>query len=160
MDYLPGQGTYDLHISGANYGTDNGEFDCKVRRTGSGTDLHTERVSLTVLLRPDPPVIASPAQPLEEGTPAQLQCSSTGGSPPPQIRWYRRGSSSPLPAELTPAEDRSQPTVSRLTLQPHRKDDQEWLQCVVWNRAMAEGERLTDDTQLDVNCEYSSAVDL
>ncbi|KAF0289021.1 Kin of IRRE-like protein 2 [Amphibalanus amphitrite] len=126
-------------------------FDCKVRRAGSGNDLHTEHVSLTVLLPPEPPTIATSGEPLEEGTPAELECSSVGGSPSPEIRWYRRGSSSPLPADLQPAEDRSQPTVSRLTLQPHRKDDQQWLECVVWNRAMAEGERLTTETQLDVN---------
>ncbi|XP_043189169.1 hemicentin-2-like [Amphibalanus amphitrite] len=151
VDYLPNEGTYDLRIRGATYATDNGQFDCKVRRAGSGNDLHTEHVSLTVLLPPEPPTIATSGEPLEEGTPAELECSSVGGSPSPEIRWYRRGSSSPLPADLQPAEDRSQPTVSRLTLQPHRKDDQQWLECVVWNRAMAEGERLTTETQLDVN---------
>ena len=158
VDYLPGEGTYDLKITDANYGTDNGEFICKVRRVGSGTDLHTEKVSLTVLLPPEPPLISAVDEPMEEGTPAELECSSVGGSPPPEIRWYRRGSSSPLPAELTAAEDRSQATVSKLTLQPHRKDDQEWIECVVWNRAMAEGERMTTETKLDVNCEYSAGT--
>ncbi|XP_037083342.1 hemicentin-2-like [Pollicipes pollicipes] len=152
VDANPVEGRYDLTITSATYENDNGQFVCKVRRVGSGTDLHTEKVSLTVLMPPNPPTIGSEAsEPLEEGRPAPLSCSSDGGSPPPEIRWYRRGSSTPLPAELTLAEDRSQPTVSRLTLEPTREDNGEQLECVVWNRAMAEGERLRAVTDLNVN---------
>lgn len=154
MDSDPVQGKYDLHISSATYEKDNGQFVCKVRQVGTGSELHTEKVNLTVLMPPNPPNIAPQELPLNEGQPAVLECSSDGGSPPPEIRWYRRGTTNPLPAEWSPAADRSLPTVSRVTLEPTREDDSQQLECVVHNRAMAEGERLTAVTQLDVNCEY------
>ena len=152
MDFSPSEGRYELHISGASYSSDNGQFACRARRSGSGLVLLAETFNLTVLLAPRAPELRQPP-PLVEGEPAQLVCSSVGGSPAPELRWYRRGAATPLPARLRPAARRSEPTEAILTLTPARQDDGAQLECVAWNRAMAAGERLAAAVQLTVHCE-------
>jgi hypothetical protein len=56
-----------------------------VKSSGSGTLLHTKKISLTVLLKPSPPRVLPAAPAATEGRPLNLTCSSTGGSPPPQV---------------------------------------------------------------------------
>ena len=59
----------------------------------TGKILHAQSFDLTVLLEPSPPTIR-PANPTAtEGRPFNLTCSSVGGSPPPQIKWYKLGKS-------------------------------------------------------------------
>ncbi|XP_043236548.1 hemicentin-2-like isoform X1 [Amphibalanus amphitrite] len=149
VEFSPSEGRYELHISGASYDGDNGQFACRARRSGSGRVLLAETFNVTVLLRPGAPEVRRPP-PLVEGAPAELVCASVGGSPAPELRWYRRGQSSPLPAVLVPGRSRSEPTEARLTLTPRRRDDGEQLECVAWNRAMEAGERLTAAVQLSV----------
>lgn len=69
-------------------------------------------------------------------------------------RWYREGATYPLDATITHAKTRSEPTVATLTLMPTREDDGAVFRCVVWNRAMSEGQQLDASVDLSVNCKY------
>uniref|UniRef100_A0A1A9WXT8 Ig-like domain-containing protein n=1 Tax=Glossina brevipalpis TaxID=37001 RepID=A0A1A9WXT8_9MUSC len=82
----------------------------------------------------------------------ELTCSSIGGSPDPMITWYRDGSSAPLQAAVLKGGSKDQPTNATLAIVPRREDDGVIFKCVVWNRAMNEGQRLETTTTLNVNC--------
>ena len=86
MDFRPSEGRYDLYIKGATYGRDNGEFECKLKEVGTGDELHTKRFQLTVLLPPGVPKVSPTAPVAVEGRTIDLECSSSGGSPDPQIK--------------------------------------------------------------------------
>ncbi len=85
VERFPSLGRYDLRIQNTTYDRDNGNFRCMVKSSGSGTLLHTKKISLTVLLKPSPPRVLPAAPAATEGRPVNLTCSSTGGSPPPQV---------------------------------------------------------------------------
>lgn len=83
---------YDLLISNASYDRDNGKFECKVKAGGSGTNLHEQKYSLTVLTPPQQPTVTPGTHvTVTEGQHQELTCSSVGGSPDPMVRWYRDG---------------------------------------------------------------------
>ena len=85
VERLPSMGRYDLGIRNTTYDRDNGSFKCMLKEGGTGRTLFTKTVGLTVLLKPSAPRI-SPSSPIAtEGRPTNLTCSSTGGSPPPQV---------------------------------------------------------------------------
>ena len=85
VERLPSMGRYDLSIRNTTYDRDNGSFKCMLKEGGTGRTLYTKTVGLTVLLKPSAPRI-SPSSPIAtEGRPTNLTCSSTGGSPPPQV---------------------------------------------------------------------------
>ncbi|XP_071454831.1 cell adhesion molecule Dscam1 isoform X1 [Hetaerina americana] len=151
LDFRPELGRYDLLISNASYERDNGRFECRVKAAGSGTDIHSQAFRLTVLTRPSPPR-AAPAAPIAtEGKPLSLTCSSTGGSPDPEIRWYKDGVSQPLDATVKSGGSRDAPTTAILALTPQKGDDGAVYRCVVWNRAMGEGEKMEATVTLNVN---------
>lgn len=82
-------------ISNASYDRDNGKFECKVKAGGSGANLHVQRYILTVLTAPhQPDILPSSHVILTEGKKQELVCSSTGGSPDPQVKWYKQGKDS------------------------------------------------------------------
>lgn len=92
LNYHVDKGIYDLLISNASYDRDDGKFECKVKAGGSGQNLHTQRYSLTVLAAPQPPQIAPGSiVTVTEGKRQELTCSSVGGSPDPEVKWYREG---------------------------------------------------------------------
>lgn len=92
LDYHPEKGIYDLLISNASYDRDNGRFECKVKESGTGANLHVQKYTLTVLTMPQQPVIAPGAMvTTTEGKKQELVCSSVGGSPDPHVKWYREG---------------------------------------------------------------------
>ena len=51
---------------------------------------------LTVLVRPGAPSISPRTPVATEGQSLNLTCSSEGGSPAPDIFWYREGDTDPL----------------------------------------------------------------
>lgn len=67
-------------------------------------------------------------------------------------RWYREGSSVPLQAPTSKGGSKDHQTTSTLSITPRREDDGAKFRCVVWNRAMAEGQRLDTTVTLSVNC--------
>lgn len=159
LDFRPDQGRYDLLISNVSYERDNGQFECRVKAPGSGLDLHSQVVSLTVLTPPDAPTVSPGARPVAtEGKPLQLTCSSAGGSPDPVIRWYKEGNTYPLEAAVKNGASRDTATSAVLTVNASRTDDGASYRCVVWNRAMPEGTKLETAVTLSVN--YFPRVDV
>lgn len=58
----------------------------------------------------------------------------------------------PLPAPITKGGSKDHQTTSTLSITPKREDDGTKFRCVVWNRAMAEGQRLETTVTLNVQC--------
>ncbi|XP_047508759.1 hemicentin-2 isoform X1 [Pieris napi] len=150
--YAPSEGRYDLMVSNVSYERDNGRFECRIKAGGSGRTMHSQGHSLVVLTQPQPPLLSpgTHAQ-AQEGRELNLTCSTTGGSPSPDIKWYRDGTTYPLEASVINGRTRVQPSVAILTLAPSREDDGASFRCVVWNRAMPEGQRLDTTVELSVN---------
>lgn len=49
LEFSPQEGKYDLRINSATYDRDNGKFECKLKESGSGNDIHVNTMQLTVL---------------------------------------------------------------------------------------------------------------
>jgi echinoid protein len=87
VDYKPDEGRYDLHISNVSYARDDGRFECRLKMSGTGKDIHSQAYQVTVLTPPGPPKIGPSHNPtMTEGKPFDLTCSTKGGSPNPVIR--------------------------------------------------------------------------
>ena len=155
VDHRPGEGRYDLHLSHANYDRDNGKFECRIKEDGTGVELYTVTVGVTVLLPPGPATITKSSSEAVEGQPYTLQCSSRGGSPAPDIVWTRGNSDLPLVANVTKSDDRDAETVGVLQIVPRKDDDGVVFKCGVSNRAMT-GTRnnLGAELEISVNCKY------
>ncbi|XP_076065499.1 hemicentin protein echinoid [Oratosquilla oratoria] len=151
VELVPEEGRYDLTISHATYDRDNGMFECRVKEAQTGSDLHTTTVNLTVLIPPGSPHITPEAPTATEEQATDLTCSSQGGSPDPQIIWYREGSNTKLLSVLKPGGGRDFPTTSVLTINPRKEDDGAEFRCVVWNRALTNGEKMVSKVKLNVN---------
>lgn len=156
MDHRPREGRYDLHLSHANYDRDNGKFECRIKEDGTGVELYTQTVGVTVLLPPGPATITKSSVEAVEGQPYSLQCSSRGGSPAPDIVWTRGNSDIPLVANVTKAQDKDAETIGVLEIIPRKEDDGAVYRCGVSNRAMTGGVRnnLGAEMEISVNCEY------
>ncbi|XP_045128409.1 hemicentin-1-like isoform X1 [Portunus trituberculatus] len=151
VDLVPNEGRYDLTISHATYERDNGMFVCRFKEAGTGSDLHTTTVNLTVLIPPGSPRIDPETPTATEGQPIDLECSSQGGSPDPQIIWYRSGSDQKLQSVLKPGGGRDFATTSVLTINPGKDDDGAQYRCVIWNRALTDSEKMEAVVTLSVN---------
>ncbi|CAG0896284.1 unnamed protein product [Darwinula stevensoni] len=151
VSFHPEEGRYDLYIEGATYTRDNGRFECKVKERGTGKDLYAKDFHLTVLIPPGPPEF-SPRTPLVvEGNSVELICSSIGGSPDPQIKWYREGDDHPLESvTLQPGRGKDSQTKAILTFTAKKDDDGAVFRCVIWNRALEQGKVLEARIQLGV----------
>jgi hypothetical protein len=69
-----------------------------------------------------------------EGQPSELVCSSSGGSPDPVLRWYRKGESNPIEGAVTKnGGSRNIATLSTLVVRPMKEDDGAEYRCVAWN---------------------------
>lgn len=159
VKFDPENGIFDLFISNVSYERDNGQYECRVKTSGPGTLLHTQLHTITVLTQPQPPLVTpGPHAQTQEGKELNLSCSSYGGSPEPTIKWYRDGSVYPVEAKITHAKTRSEPTVATILLNPTKEDDGATFRCVVWNRAMPEGQQL--DATIDVSVNYFPRVEV
>ena len=108
------------------------------------------QMSITVLVKPGSPLISPRTPVATEGRSVNLTCSSQGGSPSPQIFWYREGVQDPLESQT---ETRGRLTSSLLSILPGKEDDGSSYRCTVWNRAMGQRQRLETATRLHVKCE-------
>ncbi|XP_055919081.1 nephrin-like isoform X1 [Eupeodes corollae] len=152
LDFRPERGIYDLQIKNASYNQDNGRFECRIKAKGTGADVHREFYNLTVLTPPHPPMVSPGNNAVAtEDKQVELTCSSIGGSPDPTITWYRDGSTVPLQAPLQKGGSKDFQTNATLSIVPRRDDDGAKYKCVVWNRAMPEGQRLETNVVLNVN---------
>ena len=154
MDHQPQLGRYDLRIKNATYDRDNGNFECRKVESGTGNKLHSSTLQLVVLLPPSAPTL-TPVQPtVTEGKEFNLTCSSVGGSPPPEILWYKEGVEDTMEALYLPGRSRSEATSAVLTIVPKKEDDNSSYRCTVWNRAIPETRIMEASTSIDVNCKY------
>lgn len=154
VDYFPNEGRYDLLISRAQYDKDNGHFECKLKESGSGADIHNVAYQVTVLIPPGEPRV-SPSNPTaREGEALALTCASEGGSPDPEIKWYR--GDSPVQSTLQKGGGRDKPTAAVLSFAPARQDDGASFRCLVWNRAMPEG--AGHETRITLSVYYAPKV--
>ena len=157
ISFKPAEGQYDLLVSGATYDRDNGRFECRLKEQGTGIELHAQSVDLIVLVQPNTPQI-SPVSPVAvEGQPSEFVCSSTGGSPDPVLRWYKRGEANPLEGAVVKSSGGSKDvaTMSTLVVRPSKEDDGAEYRCVAWNRAMDINDKKEATVQLTVNCKFS-----
>ena len=92
------------------------------------------------------------------GKPINLTCSSTGGSPPPQIKWYREGESQLLESTMILGANRDEQSSSVLTIHPNKNTDGATYRCTVWNRALGQRQKLETRTSLTVNCKLAIFV--
>ncbi|XP_063975679.1 hemicentin-2 isoform X1 [Diachasmimorpha longicaudata] len=132
-------GRYDLEIHNVSYDANNGKYECRIKKTGSGVNLYHKNVTLTVLRVPGQPSISPTSTPATEGKSLKLQCNTYGGSPEPEVKWYKDNS----PKELH--------TGRELEIVPTKDDDGAIFWCVVRNRAMPVGHSLNATVRLDVN---------
>lgn len=153
ITFKPAEGIYDLLVSGATYDRDNGKFECRLKEQGTGIELHAQSVDLVVLVPPAAPQI-NPVSPVAvEGQPSELVCSSSGGSPDPLLRWYRKGESNPIEGAVTKnGGSRNIATLSTLVVRPMKEDDGAEYRCVAWNRAMDANDKKEATVALTVNC--------
>lgn len=70
-------------------------------------------------------------------------------------RWYREGSTTPLPGIINRGGSKDHQTTSTLTITPTKDDDGAKFRCVVFNRAMKENEKYETTVVLSVNCKYT-----
>ncbi|XP_012271352.1 contactin-5 isoform X2 [Orussus abietinus] len=133
------EGRYDLQIRNVSYERDNGKFKCNVKVSGTGDSLHYEVVTLTVLRAPGPPTISPTSALATEGQKLELRCDTNGGSPEPEVTWYRGTGTGVLHSGKS------------LAIVPRKEDDQATFRCVVRNRAMPKGQTLNATVALDVS---------
>ena len=90
LDVNLADGKYDLIINAATYYRDNAKFECYAK-TATGDSIKDVYYQLTILIPPGPPIITPAAPTFIEGEQGELVCQSFGGSPAPEIQWYRNG---------------------------------------------------------------------
>lgn len=75
-----------MQILNASYSRDNGRFECRIKASGTGADVHQEYYNLTVLTPPQPPSVGpGNIAVATEDKKLELTCSSLGGSPDPTV---------------------------------------------------------------------------
>lgn len=149
VEFEPNDGRFDLMIQRAQYDRDNGQFECKIKESGSGTEVKSRTYLVTILIPPGSPII-TPNNPIaKEGELFRLACSSEGGSPDPVIQWYRNGVM--LEGELSYGGTRNKPTTNTLVIKPTLELDGANYKCTVWNRATREERKLESTVSLTVH---------
>uniref|UniRef100_T1JE94 Uncharacterized protein n=1 Tax=Strigamia maritima TaxID=126957 RepID=T1JE94_STRMM len=148
----PNKGQYQLLIRNTTYDNDNRQFVCKVL-DGSKV-VHEEKFMVTILIPPGSPEIKTPNTMATEGKVYRLTCSSTGGSPDPDIEWFREGDVHPLPGTVQPGGDRNKPTVNLLAFEPKKDDDGARLVCRVSSKALEQIGRPSLEASVELNVNY------
>ena len=117
-----------------------------------------ELIFLVLSVRPEPPVISvnQTRIPHREGDSLQLTCSTTGGNPPPGIRWLRNNDVITDGSILTVPEDEDifGVTSSTLVRRLDRADHRANYTCTAENEANY-GLPVLNSIVLDVQCEYT-----
>jgi len=148
LDINPQEGKYDLIINSASYYRDNGHFECRVKKSGTGEDIKSTYYQLTILSAPNPPTIQPQFPIAHENQEFELTCYSTGGSPSPEIEWFRNGI--PIPGELVHSQHKDQPTKNVLRIIPTQTDDRLFYKCIVYNKALPKDNATETQVQLTV----------
>lgn len=132
VQHEPALGRYDLRIRNASYERDNGDFECRKVEFGTGTKLHSSMIQLVVLLKPSQPVVSPTLPTVTEGKAFNLSCSSVGGSPPPEILWYKDGSEDGEEGSVfTPGRTRTEASSAVLTVVPRKEVSQPYYGVII-----------------------------
>ncbi|XP_058789881.1 hemicentin-1 isoform X2 [Phymastichus coffea] len=142
----PDRGEYNLQIRNVSYSRDNGKYECRVKVSGTGENLYHKNITLTVLRAPSAPTIVLGSPIVREEERLELHCRTNGGSPEPDVKWYRGDSNSLVHTGRT------------YVLIPSKDDDGSKLRCTVWNRAMDDGYTLS--ASITLNVQYFPRVSL
>ena len=124
-----------------------------LKEAGTGKLLHTSKIGITVLIKPSPPTITPRTPIATEDKPINITCSSSGGSPPPDISWFREGSSDRINSTVLQEGSNMDRTTATISIVPAKEDDGAVFRCTVWNRAMGQRQKLEATTRLHVKCE-------
>jgi len=152
VQHEPALGRYDLRIRNASYERDNGDFECRKVEFGTGRKLHSSMIQLVVLLPPSQPTVSPVLPTVTEGKAFNLSCSSIGGSPPPEILWYKDGSAEVEEGSVFKAgRTRTEASSALLTVIPKKEDDNSTYRCTVWNRAITSDRIMEASTSINVD---------
>merc|ERR1719471_2331368 len=152
VEHEPTLGRYDLRIANASYERDNGDFECRKVEFGTGRKLHSSMIQLVVLLPPSQPTVSPVLPTVTEGKAFNLSCSSIGGSPPPEILWYKDGATDVEEGTVFKAgRTRTEPSSALLTVVPKKEDDNSTYRCTVWNRAITSDRIMEASTSINVD---------
>ena len=121
--------------------------------------LHTSKIGITVLIKPSPPIMIPRTPIATEDRPINITCSSSGGSPPPEISWFREGSSDQIDATVLQEGSNMDRTTATISIVPAKEDDGTVFRCTVWNRAMGQRQKLEATTRLHVKCKTLQQID-
>lgn len=136
--------TWNLEILNVTL-EDGGRYQCQVGATDTAAPIRSTYAELSVLARPEPPVItAGPKLVLREGRTAMVQCISKGGRPASTVRWLWRSTGEEVTdgvetkTEEMAAGSRRMATVSTLTFTANRSLTGADLECEAGNSLEAE----------------------
>lgn len=134
--------------------SDDGSYKCHVLKTDTDPSIKTDPpVTLTVLVRPDPPVIQGGSlQKVTLGVARNLSCISNNGKPGATISWYK-DSAKILNNAFSRTQqksdtDKREDTISFVTIVPTESDHGKKIEC--WAQNQVQTTPLKTDATLDV----------
>ncbi|KAE9414735.1 hypothetical protein Angca_006183 [Angiostrongylus cantonensis] len=130
------KGVYDLKLKEVAIESVIGSYYCTVLDRQQTEQYQADPIEIVALVPPSEPIITeSPSQAVTHGDSVTFKCVSTGGSPPPTIRWtFLNGST---------ADERNVNTLLRgtesestLHFRVRSEDNGVYVVCAVTNKAM------------------------
>ncbi|GAB6027447.1 hypothetical protein CHUAL_001708 [Chamberlinius hualienensis] len=124
--------TSEIVITISNQDRNTMLFSCYATHETLGQTI-VDTYSLTILHPPNPPIIAGYREgtAVKAGNSLKMTCISTGGNPPPTLKWYKRGK------EMTVSQRETKGDVvsAEISLLAEAQDNQAEFQCKSSNAA-------------------------
>ena len=145
----------------AEEGTGPGEYQCQVGagKNGSPSEIRSKTAKLTVTVAPEPPVILNGGLlKTVEGPEVEIKCSSRGGKPAAEIKWYDSDDkeiTKGVTTETEPYENTKRETlISTLKFKPGKSDHNTTRLC------KATHDEISMNTSIHLLVEYSPDITL